>query len=62
VLATQTSGRVLKEIPQESVWLANFVSSKRTRETYSNAVREFYHPPRDHERGGVFKEIDQAHP
>jgi site-specific recombinase XerD len=58
-LATQTPGRVLREIPQESVWLANFVS-KRTRETYSNAVREFIalHGITSAEE---LKEIDQAH-
>jgi site-specific recombinase XerD len=31
---------ILAAVPQESVWLANFVS-KRTRETYRNAIREF---------------------
>ncbi len=33
-------GGLLREVPEESVWLANFVSP-RTRQTYKNAVRDF---------------------
>lgn len=35
-------GKDLAQIPQESVWLANF-TSKNTKATYSVSVREFFH-------------------
>ncbi len=35
-------GNELSQIPQESVWLANF-TSKNTKATYSISVREFFH-------------------
>jgi len=35
-------GKDLVQIPQESVWLANF-TSKNTKATYSISVREFFH-------------------
>lgn len=59
VPSDKISGGLLREVPQEAVWLANFVS-KRTRETYSNAVREFIalHGITNAEE---LKEIDQAH-
>lgn len=49
----------LSSIPEESVWLKNFVSP-RTRQTYLNAVREFigFHSITDPEE---LREIDQAH-
>ncbi len=58
-LIHQPKLKMLAEIPQESVWLANFISD-RTRKTYQNAIREFigFHQIQTSDE---LYEIDQAH-
>ena len=49
----------LAQIPQESIWLANFISN-HTKETYSLSVREFI-AFTDIKKADELQYIDQAH-
>jgi site-specific recombinase XerD len=59
-LTTHSKPRLLAQIPQESVWLANFISKLHTKKTYSLSVREFI-AFNDIKKTYDLQYIDQAH-
>ena len=58
-LTTHSKSHLLAQIPQESVWLANFISN-HTKKTYSLSVREFI-AFNDIKKADELQYIDQAH-